>query len=318
MREPAFWRTDGALARLLAPLGRLYAWETARRLRRPGWRAPVPVICIGNASAGGTGKTTVVLDIAARLLARHHSPALLTRGYGGSAGQRRIDLAHDTARTAGDEPMLLAAVAPTFAGADRGLTARMAVDWGADCLVMDDGLQNPSLEKDLSLLVIDGAAGIGNGRVIPAGPLREPLAAAAARCQAAVLIGADDHGVAGMLGIPVLRAHLESPPDLAGQRVFAFAGIGRPEKFFATLRAAGAEVAGTRGFADHHGFSEREFAAVLAEAARLDAAPITTPKDAARLTPAQRAHVLVAPVLLVWDDPAALELVLDSVLKAAR
>lgn len=318
MRAPGWWQRDGPLPWLLDPLGRIYALATARRMARPGWRAPVPVICVGNASVGGTGKTTVALDIAARLAARGATPGFLTRGYGGSGAVRRVDPRRDSAASVGDEPLLLAALAPTYIGADRVASAQLAVDWGARSLVMDDGLQNPGLIKDLSFLVIDGAVGFGNGRVIPAGPLREPVAAAAHRCQAAIMIGADLHNAAAHLDIPVLHARLRTPDEVAGRRLYAFAGIGRPEKFFAGLAEAGAEIAGTRGFPDHHRYTPRDIDAVLAEASRRGAQAATTPKDAARLTQAQRARVRVVGVTLEWADPAGLEVLLGSVLKPAR
>ncbi len=178
---------------------------------------------------------------------------------------------------------------------------------------MDDGLQNPTLAKDFSLLVVDGAAGFGNGRVLPAGPLREPVAAAAARCQAAVLIGEDTSGAAARLppGLPVLHATLA--PDgavLAGRRVLAFAGIGHPEKFFKPLAESGVEVVAQRAFADHHRFADAELRALLAEAARLDALPVTTPKDAARLAPQFRNQVAVSGVRLLWQDEAEIEALL--------
>ncbi len=318
MRAPWWWARDGLLPRLLDPFGRLYAMATARRVKRPGWRAPVPVICIGNASAGGTGKTTVALDIAARLAARGATPGVLTRGYGGSGDVRRVEPRKDTAAEVGDEPLLLAATAPTYIGADRVASAQLAVDWGARSLVMDDGLQNPGLIKDLAFLVIDGAAGFGNGRVIPAGPLRETAAVAAARCQAAIIIGEDVHNVAAHLTIPVLRARLRSPEEVKGRRLYAFAGIGRPEKFFAGLTDAGAELAGTRGFPDHHRYTTREFEAVLAEASRRGAEAATTPKDAARLSPAQRARVRVVGVSLDWQDPAGLDALLAFVVRRTQ
>ncbi len=190
MRAPEFWQSGGVLPLLLTPVSWVYAAATASRVRRVGWRAPVPVICCGGVTAGGAGKTPVALDLGARLLKRGRRVAFLTRGYGGAAGEMvRVDpAAHDAARV-GDEALLLAELAPTFVSADRAAAARAAVASGADVLVMDDGLQNPGLQKDLALLVIDGGAGFGNGRVIPAGPLREPAAAAAARCRTAVLVG---------------------------------------------------------------------------------------------------------------------------------
>jgi tetraacyldisaccharide 4'-kinase len=319
MRAPRFWRREGALPMLLAPLSALYAAATARRVAEMGWRAPAPVICCGNAGAGGAGKTTLALDIAARLRARGRAVAFLTRGHGGRvAGVHRVSPG-DAAGLVGDEALLLAQDAPCFVGADRAAAARAAIAAGASALVMDDGLQNPSLDKDLSFLVIDGGAGFGNGRVIPAGPLREPVRAAAARCRAAVLIGADAHAAARALpaGMTVLRARLDSVgvEPLVGRRVLAFAGIGRPEKFFETLEAAGVVLAGRREFADHHRYSAREIERVLAAAARLGVEAVTTPKDAMRLSAAQRARVGVVGVRLVWEDPAAIEAMLDEVLR---
>jgi len=322
MRAPAFWRRDGFLPALLSPLAALYAAATAARVARPGWRAPVPVICCGNATAGGAGKTTLALDLGTRLTARGVAVAYLTRGYGGRAtGPLDVQPGRHEVRDVGDEALLLAAVAPTFVAADRAAGARAAVVAGARVLVMDDGLQNPSLAKDFSFLVIDGADGFGNGRVIPAGPMREPVEAAAARCQAAVLIGDDRCGAADVLpaGLPVLRVSLLAGPEaanLAGGPVLAFAGIGRPEKFFATLEAAGVHIARRLPFADHHAYSAAELRRVLEEAARLGAVAVTTPKDAVRLPAAVREMVRVVGVRLVWADPAALDAVLDGVLRS--
>lgn len=301
------------LARLLSPLSALTGAITARRVSHPGWRAPVPVICCGNVTVGGAGKTTVALDIGQRLAARGLAVHFLLRGYGGSKrGPHRV-AAGDTAAVVGDEALLLADVAPTWIGGDRAASARAAVDTGAQVLVMDDGLQNPSLEKDLSLLVVDGASGFGNGRVLPAGPLREPVAAGAARCQAAVLIGPDATNAASLLSLPILRARLQPGPEIAtwvGRQVLAFAGIARPGKFFTTLSDAGVIVAGTLPFPDHHPFTAADMRHVLAEAKRLDAMPITTPKDAVRLPAGYRDHIAVVGVSLAWDDPAALEALL--------
>jgi tetraacyldisaccharide 4'-kinase len=312
MKAPEFWRRDGALPALLAPLGALYGAITARRAARPGWVAPVPVICCGNAGAGGAGKTTLALDLAARLQARGYRVAFLTRGYRGRDSGR---VAGDDATRFGDEALLLAAAAPTYAGADRAAGAQLAVADGAQVLVMDDGLQNPGLAKTLPLLVIDGAQGFGNGRMIPAGPLREPVAAAAGRAAAAVLIGADRTGALARLppGLPVLCAELRAGPVTVSGPVLAFAGIGRPEKFAETLRAAGVAVAGLRGFADHHRYRPAEIRALHAEAAALGATLATTPKDAVRLPAALRAGIAVVGVALDWADPAAPEQLLDRV-----
>jgi tetraacyldisaccharide 4'-kinase len=316
MRAPAFWARDGVAPALLAPLAVVYAAATARRVARPGWRAPVPVICCGNAGVGGAGKTTLALDLGQRLLARGMTIAFLTRGYGGRLAGARVDPRRHAARDVGDEAMLLAAVAPTYVAPDRAVSARMAVADGAGALVMDDGLQNPTLEKTLSLLVIDGAAGFGNGRVLPAGPLREPIGAAAGRCAAAVLIGEDATGALRHLSSdpPVLRAMLQPADDIAalvGRRVLAFAGIGRPEKFFAMLEQAGVVLAGQAGFPDHHPYTGADLAGLRADADRLGAILVTTPKDAARLRP--DIGVTAVGVRLAWRDEAALSALLDRV-----
>jgi tetraacyldisaccharide 4'-kinase len=314
MQPPGFWRRDGVLPRLLSPLAAATAAITAHRVARPGWRAPVPVICCGNVTVGGAGKTTLALDLGTRLAQRGCVAHFLLRGYGGSVpGPHRV-AEGDTAAEVGDEALLLAEVGPAWIGADRAATARAATEAGAQALIMDDGLQNPGLRKDLSLLVVDGPAGFGNGRVLPAGPLREPVATAAARCQAVVLIGPDLNHVAAQLPLPVLRANL-APGDalgrVQGRRLFAFAGIARPGKFFTMLGDAGAVVAGTRSFRDHHRFSEGDLRSVLEAADRLGAAPVTTPKDAVRLPPAYRAKVAVIGVSLAWDDPAELDALLS-------
>jgi len=317
MRAPSFWSDDGTIARLLSPLSAVGAAITARRVAQPGWHAPVPVICCGNATVGGAGKTTLVLDLAQLLVRRGTAVHILLRGYGGSArGPRRVTAA-DSAAEVGDEALLLSEVAPTWTGADRAASARRAIEAGAQMLLLDDGLQNPTLEKTLSLLVIDGTSGFGNGRVLPAGPLREPVAAAAARVQAAVLIGDDRTGALNRLppGLSVLRADLVQDAAiaaLAGRKVLAFAGIARPEKFFAPLRAAGALVAEARAFPDHHAFSAQDLHALRQDAIRLGATLVCTPKDAVRLPADFRAQVTVIGVGLRWHDPAAIEALLPG------
>jgi tetraacyldisaccharide 4'-kinase len=319
MRAPAFWAEDGLLPRLMAPLGGVTAWLTARRVAKPGVRVSIPVFCCGNPGVGGAGKTTLALDLLGRLANRGASPHALLRGYGGTErGPLRVQPTLHNARQVGDEALLLAEVAPTWVSADRAAGARGAVEAGASAIVMDDGLQNPGLVKDCSFLVIDGGAGFGNGHLLPAGPLREPVAQAAARCQAAVLIGADLHDALCHLppGLPVLRASLVPEVghlDLSGQYV-AFAGIGRPEKFFAGLRAAGLTVSETRAFPDHHRLSLAELASLRASAGALDATLLTTPKDLVRLPLADRVGIAVAGVALAWEDEVALDAMLGRFL----
>lgn len=322
MHPPAFWRTGTWPSRLLAPLSAIAAAITARRVARPSWAAPVPVICCGNATVGGAGKTTLALDLANRLTARGAAVHILLRGYGGSArGPRRVQPG-DPASVTGDEALLLAGAAPTWTGADRAASARAAIAAGAEVLLMDDGLQNPALRKTMSLLTVDGAAGFGNGRVLPAGPLREPAAAAAARCRAAVLIGPDTSGAAAALppSLPLLRATLVQGPeiaDLAGRRVVAFAGIAIPEKFFRPLEQAGAILLERHPFPDHHPYTRDDLARLDTAARAQDAILATTPKDAVRLPLAFRHRVSVVTVRLRWEDDRAIEALIDELLAGA-
>jgi tetraacyldisaccharide 4'-kinase len=289
-------------------------------MARPGQHLSLPVICCGNATAGGAGKTTVALDLGERLKARGLAAHFLLRGYGGKLkGPARVDLASHDSRAVGDEALLLAAIAPTWVSADRAAGGAAAQAAGAQAIIMDDGLQNPTLAKTLSLLIIDGSYGFGNGRVIPSGPLREPVFAAAARCQAAVLIGEDETGALAQLpaDLPVLRARLVPGPEaavLAGKPVVAFCGIANPRKFFATMQEAGAVLAARHPFADHYPFDDQEIRDILAEAEKLRATPVTTRKDIVRIPLALRTGIQVVSIALAWDEPAAIEALLDTAL----
>lgn len=322
MKAPAFWQHDGVLAHLLAPLGCLYAAGGAvhRSMTSPVI-ADIPVICVGNLVAGGAGKTPIVISIARILSSWGLAPGLLSRGYGGSlSGPLKVDPSQHSAAQVGDEPLLLAQVAPSWISANRvaGVTSMRAA--GIDVAVLDDGFQNPGLVKSLSLLVVDGTQGFGNGRVMPAGPLREPVAAALVRAQALVILGADTSGAADRVAgsLPVLGASLEPSTghELQGRRVLAFAGIGRPAKFFATLKEAGADVVEEMSFADHHPYAERELADLLARAEKLNAIAVTTAKDHVRLPEAAKARVEILPVDLVWSDAEAIETLLKSAVKS--
>jgi tetraacyldisaccharide 4'-kinase len=315
IRPPRFWIHDRWWVRMLAPLSSIWAATSARRIARPGWSASVPVICCGNATVGGAGKTTLTLDLACRLTARGFAVHILSRGYrGAERGSRRV-LRGDSVAMTGDEALLLARVAPTWTGSDRAATARDAIAAGAEILLMDDGLQNPTLEKTMSLLVVDGTHGFGNGRMVPAGPLREPVAAAASRCRAAVMIGSDEAGALAQLPseMPVLRAskvQVCETATLTGRRGLAFAGIASPEKFFAALERMGVLLVGRKAFADHHTFTTMELNRLLADARALGAVLITTPKDAVRLPAGM--PVEVVDVRLVWETDAGIDALLDE------
>ncbi len=323
MRTPEFWNeTPGFVAGLLAPVGA--AIDAAGRVRRAfahPYRASLPVICVGNLVVGGAGKTPVVLSLVDMLRQMGVSPHIVMRGYGGRlAGPVRIDPAVHDAAAVGDEALLAAAQAPTWIARDRAAGVRAAAEAGAAAVLLDDGFQNPGIAKDLALLVVDAAYGFGNGRLLPAGPLRERIEAGLARANAIVLLDGDatPPGLAGA-ACPILRATLApvNGERLAGERVVAFAGIGRPEKFFATLRRLGAELAAERAFPDHHRFSDAEITALRAAAQRERALLVTTAKDAARLRPQARAGIDVLDVRIEWRDRPALDALLARVLEAS-
>jgi tetraacyldisaccharide 4'-kinase len=290
MRAPGFWwRNPGTLSTLLSPLAALYGAIAAKRLAQPGARVEIPVICVGNPTVGGAGKTPTAIAVARALIAAGEKPMFLSRGYGGRlAGPVMVEPAH-TAVQVGDEPLLLARVAPTVVAEDRVAGARFAHQHGASVIVMDDGFQNPSLTKDLALLVVDGR-GVGNGCVLPAGPLRAPLEPQFARASAILIVGGSlpaIEQVAHARGLPVFHGRLE--PDaqavasLRGKMVLAFAGIGDPEKFFATLESAGIDAPIRRSFGDHHRYSLKESRALIREAQMSKLELLTTEKDLARL-----------------------------------
>src|SRR5579864_4492798 len=263
LATPEFWARRGLVSSLLQPLAWAYAAAGAARWH---WTraaaAPVPVICVGNLVAGGAGKTPVVLSLARRLIAEGRRVHILSRGYGGRlAGPVAVDPLRHGAGDVGDEALLLAEAAPTWIARDRAAAAERAAAAGASLLLLDDGFQNPTLAKDFSLVVVDGQFGVGNGRVLPAGPLREPLGSGLARADVVVLMGDDRAGVTSLLaGKTVLRARLlpENAAAFAGRAVVAFAGIGRPAKFFASLEEVGARLAARHAFPDHHPYRAAE------------------------------------------------------------
>ena len=324
------------MAQLLSPIGALYG--VAARIRNKTARPEhisVPVICIGNVTMGGAGKTPIALAIAERLIAQGETVHFLSRGYRReSQGTIQVDPATQDARQVGDEPLLLARLAPAWVSADRVAGAKAAAAAGASVIIMDDGFQNPYLAKDFSILVIDAGAGIGNGHVFPAGPLREEAGDALTRAQAMILTGRGHAGDgiaarAQARGIPVYRS-IAKPvpldPPLAGERVLAFSGIGRPEKFYETLRGLGADIVATQDFPDHHSFSEREASHLTIRARELDACPVTTEKDAIRLAgaPAGSARAKLAeclrtvPIRAVIADMAQLEALIGEALRRHR
>lgn len=331
MREPDFWwRRNSVWARLLSPLGAIYGVISAWRMAQDGIDAQVPVICVGNYHVGGAGKTPTAMALVKLLRGMGETPVVLTRGYGGRlTGPVVVEPSRHDAREVGDEPLLIARHAPVIVAKDRAAGARAARERGASVIVMDDGFQNPAVKKDLSLIVVDGARGLGNGCVFPAGPLRASLRPQIARTNALIVVS-DGHAADNLAGEvrakggDVLRAALI--PDAAavealrGKPLLAFAGIGDPERFFAGLRNAGLDVAATRVFADHHAFTSDEIAGLIADARRVGQTPVTTEKDFVRVRGLgiDEASIHTFPVAMTFSNERALADLLRGALTRAR
>jgi tetraacyldisaccharide 4'-kinase len=324
---PLFWgKPPGLIADLLLPASAM--WNAAGRVRRAfshPYRATVPVVCVGNLVTGGAGKTPVTLAMTIWLLERNIPVHVVTRGYGGRLrGPVWVDPARHDAVAVGDEALLHAARAVCWVARDRAAGVRAATEVGARVILLDDGLQNPAVAKALSIIVIDVAYGFGNRRVIPAGPLREGLSDGLARADAIVLLATEGEASCGESipisdGRPTISGVLApvAGERLRGARLLAFAGIGRPQKFFATVRALGADLVGTRQFPDHHPYRAAEIDALRRDAERAGARLVTTAKDIVRVPPTLRAGIEVLEVEIRWSDPEALDRLMMPVVQSA-
>jgi len=320
MREPAFWwRKPGLTAGMLAPLGSVYGTIAARRMSVKGTQAEVPVICVGNFTLGGAGKTPTVMMLAGMFAGAGHHPFCLSRGYRGNVvGPKLVDAHKDVAAQVGDEALLIAQVASVVVARDRVAGAAFARAQGADLVIMDDGLQNPSLKKDFTLAVVDARRGVGNSYIFPAGPLRASLAAQIAQTDGLLVVGDDAYADSvteqcRARALPVFHGRLVPDPGtpalLKGRRVLAFAGIGDPEKFFATAVKAGIAVTQRHAFDDHHRYTAEEAAELIMQAEHSGLALLTTEKDHARMAGdpllevlASRAHKLAVTMLVEETD----------------
>ncbi len=327
MQEPRFWhnppKSPGIMARMLAPLSALWRVASERRMKQGPWhRVPVPVICVGNINIGGTGKTPTVIALAERLKSWGWQPHVVSRGYGGSLeGPVRVDTRRHKAAEVGDEPLLLAAFCDAWVSRDRHRGALEAISAGADVILLDDGFQNPTLAKDVSIVVVDAVAGFGNGQIIPAGPLREPLETGLQRADAMVVIGPKKARERFQSFWPVVGETpvcsgelrpLETGMDWKGVKVLAFAGIGRPEKFFATLRGLGADIIKSEALADHQKLTLPLMRRLENDSFFKGAQMVTTEKDATRLPEEFKLRVLTLPVRLQLQDWGPLDASLEE------
>lgn len=301
MKTPRFWQHKNLLSFLLWPISFLYGTITQCRLRfSHPYKCGAYVICIGNITAGGVGKTPVALAMAEKYLKQGKKVFFVTRGYKGKLKNIVVDLAKHSVAETGDEARLLAKTAPTIISPDRARGAKKAVALGAEVIIMDDGFQNPRLYKDESWLVFDGSVGIGNGMIIPSGPLRETLKNGEKRAQNVLIMGEDKTHLAEKITLPVYQGELVAEPfDLDNKKVFAFAGIGHPEKFYQTLKSLGYEVVKTYDFEDHHAYIDAEIEKIIEEAGVLPV--VTTEKDFVKLSFAVRDKVHVLKVQARWQ-----------------
>lgn len=303
-KAPTFWlgKPYDIRALLAWPLSILYElifqYNYKRLLKRyPQDPLPRPVICVGNCVVGGAGKTPIVTYLAKMLKAHGYSIGLISRGYGGKIKDPTpVNILQHTSDDVGDEPLLLASLAPTWIGLDRLHSATRAIQAGAEVLIMDDGLQNPMIAKDLSFLVVDGQQGFGNSHLIPAGPLRETLKSALLRSDAVVIMGHDAHNVRDYIAdlqlkigkeLPIFKGHLRPSPEalekISHKPLFAFAGIGYPQKFFRILEESGGDVRKRQAFADHYPYSKATVHRLIEAADKHGLQLITTLKDWVRL-----------------------------------
>jgi tetraacyldisaccharide 4'-kinase len=320
MKAPAFWKTDSFISNALQPFSALYSCAGSyRRKHAQPVRVAVPVICVGNITAGGAGKTPTVRWLQHFFQSQEVVAHVVSRGYGGSLeGPVRVDSKAHTAAEVGDEPLLLAHYSDCWVSRDRRAGVQVAAEHGADVVILDDGFQNPHVAKDLSILVIDGGYGLGNERIIPAGPLRETLQQAQRRAEYLLIIGEDCHGLADKARLPVLQGKFTIECDIADYRQrewVAFAGIGRPEKFFATLKENSIPVKATKAFADHYPYSETELRTLQTQATKAGAVLITTEKDWHRLPEEWQKEIAYLPVRLDIDNASALHTSLMALLK---
>lgn len=319
MQQPDFWKNENSLVSLLLmPFAFIYrSIGCLRQIFINSYNADVPVICIGNVTVGGAGKTPVALAIGKILQQKGIKFAFLSRGYGGSLTRPTIvDNKKHSAKEVGDEPLLLSRLATTIIAKNRKAGAELAVRNGAEVIIMDDGLQNPSIGKDMALLVIDGNYGIGNGHIMPAGPLREKLSSAIKKTAAVIFIGEDKTGLLTKLGeSKIIRAEIDVPANRENKKFLAFAGIANPDKFFSSLAKGGYDIVKKTIFSDHYQYTENDINSLKNRAESLNACLITTEKDFIRLTERQQQDISILPIEIKWEDNNSIDEIISCCLK---
>ena len=314
MKTPKHWNNINFVSMILYPLGLLYGLATKLRIKyNKSKKVSIPVICIGNLTAGGTGKTPVSISIASILQQQGFNPFFVSRGYGGKLKNIQVDNNKHTAQQCGDEPLLLARQAPVIVNPDRFNGANTAINNGADIIIMDDGFQNPKLCKDLSFLVFDGSFGVGNELCIPAGPLRENINDGIKRAQAIIIIGEDKHNLQKRFNLPCFLANIKPlSQNIDNPNIIAFAGIGNPQKFYNSLKECGFNLLETYDFPDHHYYSETELQNLINLAQQQNALLYTTSKDFVKIPPQLQQHFKVLEISIEWQTPQDLT---DFILK---
>lgn len=319
MKTPSFWQKKNLLSNILLPIGFLYTLATKLNIlfSHPK-KVSKPVICIGNLTAGGSGKTPVAISLAAIIQELGYTPFFVSRGYGGKLKNIIVDNKKHTAAETGDEPLLLSYQAPVVVNADRYAAAKKAISAGADLILMDDGFQNPGLYKDFSFLVFDGSFGYGNKRGIPSGPLRETLKSGLKRAQAIIILGEDKHNLAQEFSyMPVFKGKVVASPISGSSKknVIAFAGIGRPEKFYNSMKEEGFTLLKTIDYPDHHQYSEEELEYLINEAQKHQADLYTTTKDFVKISPHLQKNFNTLEISIQWENPNGLKEMLKNLLK---
>ncbi len=317
MQQPGFWKSKSLPGIILLPIALIYfcIFQLRQIFTKP-YKSDMIVICIGNITVGGTGKTPIAIAIAKMLISDGKKIAFLSRGYKGKlTGPVVVNPEIHTAEDVGDEPLLLSRVATAIISKNRISGLKLAKDAGAEIVILDDGLQNPTIQKDISFLVIDGGLGFGNSFVLPSGPLRETICSAKKRITATIIIGKDKHNIMSKLKeFPVFKGEIIPSQNIPEKcQVVAFAGIGNPGKFFQTLQDSGFDLKEALSFSDHHNYNNADMEFLFSIAKKHGARLITTEKDFVRLDKKYSNDIITFPIEIKFDNTSGIKTILNNV-----